>query len=84
MRPSGRPASAASLRCLDEKLRRMADAKVDRWKRQAELRQRARTLLEASDQAMLARARLRLAGIRNRNHAISFELTGSGPEESIR
>jgi hypothetical protein len=74
---TGRPASAASLRRLDEKLRRMAAEKGALRRRQAELRQRALALPEASDQAMLARARRRMEGIRSRDRAIAFELTGT-------
>jgi hypothetical protein len=76
-----RSATPVTLRQVDAKLKRMVDAKRDLAKRQAELRTRARALLWVADQRMLARARRRLASIRNQNRAIAWELTGDVPEE---
>lgn len=73
---AGRLASAAAVRALDRKLERMAAAKVAHWRHHEELRERASTLLWLSDRRMLVRARQRLAGIRNHNRAVAFELTG--------
>jgi hypothetical protein len=76
-----RSVTPVTLRQVDAKLARMVDAKRDLAKKQAELRTRARALLWISDQKMLARARRRLASIRNRDREAAFELTGTVPDE---